>query len=153
MYIFNLQAVLDHRQLVEDQLKRELAQIQRRLKTAQQEMGSLENRVNATMATLQQEQAVGMSSDQVVSVHTYLRRLAGQITTHKGLLADLEAQRSTKRDELNDALKRRKILENLKEQGLERYQRKIAKKEMNFIDEIAVSRFARRVMAKTGGGQ
>ena len=153
MYTFNLQTVLDHRQMLEDQLKRELAQIQRHLTLARQELGRLEDQVNATTVSLQQEQTAGMSSDRVVAVFAYLRRLSGQITTQKALVADIEQKASTKRDELNDALKRRKILENLKQQGLERYQRMILKKEMNFIDEIAVSRFARRAMAKNGEGQ
>ncbi len=153
MYTFNLQAVLDHRQLIEDQLKRELAHLQHSLQLARQELERLENRMNATMVTLQQEQAAGMSSGQVVAVHAYLRRLSERISRQTGLVVDVEKQASTKRDQLNEALKRRKILENLKEQGLERYQRMMVKKEMNFIDEIAVSRFVKGAMAKNGEGQ
>ena len=153
MYTFNLQAVLDHRQLIEDQLNRELAHLQHSLQMARQELERLENRMNATMVTLQQEQAAGMTSGQVVAVQAYLRRLSGQISRQKGLVVDVENQASTKRDQLNEALKRRKILENLKQQGLERYQRMMVKKEMNFIDEIAVSRFVRGALAKNGEGQ
>jgi len=47
-------------------------------------------------------------------------------------------------------VKKRQILEKLKEQGLERYNQAVLKKEMGFIDEIAVNRFARKTLKAKG---
>jgi flagellar FliJ protein len=153
MYKFNLQSVLDHRQLTEDSLKRELAEIQRHRQAARQQLEALEEREKHTMALLKQEQAEGISSDGVVGFHAYLARLSQQIIKQKMALCDLQQKESAKLNELGEALKKRKILEKLKDQGLRRYQRMIVKEEMQYIDEVAVNRYVRRCMAKNGNGK
>ena len=48
------------------------------------------------------------------------------------------------------AMKKRQILEKLKEQGLDRYHQSILKKERVFIDEIAVNQFVRSTLSRNG---
>jgi len=153
MYKFNLQSVLDHRQSTEDNLKRELAQIQQHVKTAQQQLDALVERENHTMALLKQEQAEGLGSDRVVGFHAYFSRLSEQIIKQKKALCEAQQLETVKLNELGEVLKKRKILEKLKEQGLRRYQRMMLKNEMQFIDEVAVNQYVRKSMAKNGNGK
>lgn len=153
MYTFQLQTVLDHRQFSEDNLKKELAGIREQLLRAQKQLEALETKEMNTTAALKSEQTQGISSDQVVAYHTFLKGLSERIARQKGVLRDLKAQESEKQVELGEAMKKRQILEKLKDQGLVRYNQLILKNEMNFIDEIAINQFARKTIYNSGDEQ
>ena len=153
MYTFKMQTVLDHRQFIEDNLKKELAEIRQRVMAAQQQMESLKRKEMDTVAALKREQAEGISSDQVVAYHTYLKRLSDLLARQMTVVNEIRDQELKKQDELLEAMKKRQILEKLKDQDLDRYHQMMLKKEMNFIDEIAVNQFVRKTIEKSGEGQ
>ena len=153
MYTFKMQTVLDHRQFIEDNLKKELAEIRQRVMAAQQQMESLKRKEMDTVAALKREQAEGISSDQVVAYHTYLKRLSDLLAKQMTVVNEIRDQELKKQHELLEAMKKRQILEKLKDQDLDRYHQMMLKKEMNFIDEIAVNQFVRKTIEKSGEGQ
>lgn len=153
MYAFKLQAVLDHRRFLEDNLKKELSAIRRQLTEARQTVRRLEEKEMMTAAELKKEQKHGLASNQVATYHTYFIRLAERIAEQRRLIEAINEQVTQKQRELQEAMKRRQILEKLKEQGMERYHRELLKEEMQFIDEIAVNRYARQVVETRGGDQ
>ena len=146
MYTFNLQTVLDHRQFIEDNLKKELAECKQQVIAARQQLEALRRKEMDTAAALKLEQEKGLSSDQVIAYHNYLRRLAGHIVRQKEIVDETMALKTAKQNELVEAVKKRQILEKLKDRGLERYNRAMLKREMAFIDEIAVNRFVRKTL-------
>jgi len=150
MFTFNLQAVLDHRQYVEDNLKKELAEIKQQVLAARQQLDALQRKEMDTAATLKLEQQQGLSSDQVVAYHDYLKRLAGHIVNQKEVVSQTEAKEAAQQNELVEAVKKRQILEKLKDQGLARYNQAMLNKEMEFINEIAVNRFVRKSLQGEG---
>jgi flagellar FliJ protein len=150
MYTFNLQIVLDHRQFIEDNLKKELAEIKQQVTQARQQLETMKRKEMNTATVLKEEQSKGLSSDGVIAYHAYLKRLADRIERQTSTLGELFAAESEKQNELLEAMKRRQILEKLKEQGLDRYNRAILKKEMEQIDELAVNRFARKMINANG---
>lgn len=150
MYTFNLQTVLDHRQFVEDNLKKELAEIQQQVSLARQELDTMKRKEMDTATALKEEQSKGLSSDGVIAYHAFLKRLAERIECQTSALGKLAKAESEKQNELLEAMKRRQILEKLKEQGLDRYNRAMMKKETALIDELAVNRFARKMMNANG---
>ena len=149
MYTFQLQTVLDHRQFSEDNLKKELADIRQQLVLAQEQLDVLETKEINTAEALKSEQAQGITSDRVVAYHFFLLRLSERIAGQKKMLGDLKAQESEKQIELGEAMKKRQILNKLKDQGLDRYNQLIQKKEMDFIDEIAVNQFFRKTIGSS----
>ena len=153
MYTFNLQAVLDHRKYVEDNLNKELALIKQQILAARQQLDAMQRKEMDTAAILKLEQKEGLSSDQVVAYHHYLKRLAGHIVNQKEVVSKIKAQEAAKQNELIEAVKKRQILEKLKEQGLARYNQAMLNKEMQFIDEIAVNRFVRKSLQGDGENQ
>jgi flagellar FliJ protein len=150
MYTFKLQTVLDHRQFIEDNLKKEFADIRQQAETARQELERLKGKAMNTAAVLKQEQAAGLSSAQVVAYHAYLNRLGDRLNRQASLIHEVEEKESQKQDELLEAMKRRQILEKLKDQGLDRYQSTMSQREMKFIDEIAVNQFVRKTIQNRG---
>ena len=153
MYTFNLQTVLDHRQFVEDTLKKELADVRRQASAEKRQLEALKRKEMNTAATLKNEQAEGLSSDRVVAFHAYLQRLSARITDQQRIVAEIKVQETEKQDELIAAMKKRQILEKLKEQGLEKYNQRMQKKEMHFIDEVAVNQFVRKSTQNNGDAQ
>jgi len=150
MYTFKLQTVLDHRQYIEDNLKKEFADIRQQAITAQQELESLKVKEMNTAAVLKQEQAAGLSSDQVVAYHAYLNRVFDRITRQTTVIGEIREKESEKQNELLEAMKRRQILEKLRDRGLDRYNEIMLKKERTFIDEIAVKQFVRKTIHNSG---
>jgi flagellar FliJ protein len=150
MYTFNLQIVLDHRHVIEDNLKKELAEIKQQVTQARHQLDTMKRKEMDTAAVLKDEQAKGLSSDGVIAYHAYLKRLADRIERQTSTLGKLVETESEKQNELLEAMKRRQILEKLKEQGLDRYNQALLKKEMDLIDELAVNRFARKMINANG---
>jgi len=150
MYTFNLQTALDHRQFIEDNLKKELAEIKQQVLKAREQLDAMKRKEMDTAAVLKNEQARGLSSDGVIAYHAYLKRLADRIKNQTSALGKLMGTESEKQGELLEAMKRRQILEKLKERGLDRYNQAMLKKEMELIDELAVNRFARKMMNANG---
>jgi flagellar FliJ protein len=153
MYTFNLQIVLDHRQVIEDNLKKELAEIKQQVTRARQQLDTMKRKEMDTATVLKEEQSKGLTSDGVIAYHAYLNRLADRIDCQTPMLGKLVEAESEKQNELLEAMKRRQILEKLKDQGLDRYNRTLLKKEMELIDELAVNRFARKMINANGEGE
>ena len=120
---------------------------------AQGQKELLKRKALDTAAALKREQAAGASSDQVVAYHAYLNRLSGRIAKQTNVVNAIKERESKKQEALLEAMKKRQILDKLKDQGLDRYNQIMLKKEMNFIDEIAVNQFVRKTIQKSGEGQ
>lgn len=144
MYTFKLQTVLDHRQFLQACLEKELAETQARLLVESRHLQSLERKAMKTTAALKREQAEGLSSDAVVAYQTYLKRLSEQMIRHRDRLNEIRQTEARTKNDLIEAMKRSKILEKLKQQGLDRYNRAMIKKERDWIDEVAVNGYARQ---------
>jgi flagellar FliJ protein len=153
MYTFKLQAVLDHRQFVEDHLKKELAAIKQQLLDARQLLDGLNRKAMTTTTALKQEQRNGLSSDQVVAYHAYLQRLSDKISRQETITSEIASREAETQADLLDAVKKRQILEKLKEKRLDRHNRALFKKEMAFIDEMALNQFTRKTANRNGDGQ
>ena len=153
MHRFNMQTVLDHRQFIEDKLKKDLAEIRQQVSAAHQQMNRLERKEGDTRTALTHEQATGASSDLVAAYHAYLNRLSDRIARQVKIISEIREQESKNRDALLEAMKKRQILEKLKEQSLQRHHQTMLKKEMNFIDEMAINQFVRKTIQKSGEGQ
>jgi flagellar FliJ protein len=116
-----MQTVLDHRQFIEDKLKKDLADIRQQVMAVHQQMKLLERKEADTRTALKQEQAAGVSSHQVVAYHAYLKRLSDRMARQVTVISELRERESEKQEELLEAMKKRQILEKLKDQSLDRY--------------------------------
>ncbi len=150
MYRFKLQSVLDHRQLLEDNIKKELAEIRQQVIESKHELELMKKKEMNTISELSQKQAEGLSSDGVVAYQVYLMNLSQRMVDQEKKISDFQKQSAAKQEALREAMKKRQILEKLKEQGLERYHQDLLKKERGFIDEIAINQFVRATLIHHG---
>ena len=150
MFKFKLQAVLDHRQLIEDNIKKTLAEIKQTLIENQKNLETLINKETDTMHILKQDQAEGISSHNVIAYQDFLRDLSKRITLQRKAIDEICEQEEETKKALREAVKQKQILEKLREQGMDRYHQNMLKKEQEFIDEIAVNQFVRSRLEKSG---
>lgn len=150
MFKFKLQAVLDHRQLIEDNIQKELAEIKQQLIGSQKKLETLINKETDTMHILKREQTKGLSSHDVIAYQDFLKDLSKRITLQRKAIDEICEQEEETKKALREAVKQKQILEKLKEQGMDRYHRNMLKKEQEFIDEIAVNKFVRSSLENSG---
>jgi flagellar FliJ protein len=153
MHTFKLQAVLDHRQFIEDGLKKELAEVKNQASEAQHQLEALENKEMNTLAALKEEQTKGLSSDKVAAYHAYLESLMQRIHGQRQTVAEINERVVAKQGKLLEALKERQILEKLKEKDFDRFHQEMLHKERRFIDEIAVNQFVRKSLGTHNEGE
>lgn len=149
-YSFKLQTVLDHRQFLEDNLKKELANLRQLADAAEDRLNMLLKKEAQTQSTLAGRQREGLASDQAVAYHAYLQRLGREIDSQRGEIDAISERVIKKQEDVLAAMKNRQILERLKETDVERYNTIRQRKEAAFVDEIAVNRFARRQTNRLG---
>lgn len=141
MYTFKLEALLEHRKYVEDTLQRELSDIKRRLSEEEKKLGQMIRKEEDMSVKLRQLQEESVSSQDMIMYQKFLVRLADELKQQKRKIFSVEKSHQKKRNEVVEAMKNRKALEKLKENGMKAYTEKLLKKEKAFVDEVAVMRF------------
>lgn len=141
---FNLQAVLNHRQILEEQAQRDLGE-------AMQQRVRLLNSIREQQETIQQsKQNLGEGLRGRVDLDSIGRfaAYAGQvrIRAHHLVqeLAVAEKQIEARRDALLQATKARKALELLRDRQLAQWKQDGERKEAAALDEFAAQSFIRR---------
>lgn len=153
MYTFKLQAVLDHRQFFEDNLRKELSEIKAKVVNEEQLLESLKRKEMKTIQSLQVEQVSGITCHQIVTYHTYLNQLFKRISAQETVVEGIRTEAAQKHAEMIDAVKKRKILESLKEKGIDRYRQMILDQDAKIVDEIAVNQFIRKSIEPRGDNE
>ena len=73
----------------------------------------------------------------------YIEKLGDRLEQQKANVQQAEQRVDNRHQVLISAVKKRKMLEKLKENERRRYQRDLVKKDLKFMDEVAVNRHAR----------
>jgi len=63
------------------------------------------------------------------------------MVVQQGKVKESEIKYAQKRDDLIEAVKKRKTIENLREKGLAAFSRKMLKLDQDFLDEVGICRF------------
>lgn len=133
---FTLEKVHSYRNKLEDQLKLELAKLrhyqekeQSALKLYQQQRDSyLDVNGNLTLNEMLQKEV-------------YLQALDARIANQKEKVAKVSKQVLQKKEQVQSAMKERKILDRLRERQLNAFKYKEDKKEQKEIDDLAINRY------------
>ncbi|MGI6036925.1 MAG: flagellar export protein FliJ [Limnochordia bacterium] len=145
-FTFTLQKVLDLKQKLEDELSLRLAEQERKLAQAQEQLRRLEaqqaNQLQELEA-LQRRSALAM--DLIALYHQHLLYLRECQQTQATYIEALRRERDQRREELVQVSKERKALEKLKEKQFQAYQREMLRQEQKQLDEIGGHVFLRNV--------
>ena len=145
MYNFNLESVLTHRKLVEENLQKELAVLRLSLVDEMVKLRNYKESRSKFLEELKQKQEEGITISDVFLYLSFIEQLSKDIEKQKKNVLELENDVEQKRQDLVEATKKKKTLEKLKDKGLKAYKQEMTKDEQEFMNEVAVNRFNRRI--------
>jgi flagellar FliJ protein len=143
MFEFTLEPLLRQRTFIEEALQKELAAIQDQFNTRRKNLQQLIDTRERCGERLHRIGEKGALVSELKLYYEYFKRLSIEAYEMEQALSRLEANLAAKRNEVVEAMKGRKILENLKEKGLRDYRHRAHKREMKTADEIAINLFNR----------
>ena len=143
MFDFSLEPLLRQRKFIEESLQKEFAAIQDQFNNHQKKLDKLSDSRTSCGKKVRQLGEKGALVSELKLYFEYLRRLSIEQYQMEQTLGRLQVKLEKKRSEVVEAMKGRKILENLKERGLRTYRDRIKKKEMKSANEIAINLFNR----------
>jgi len=141
MFKFNLQPLLNHRRYLEEVMQKELAQSRKRLTAEQNKLRSLKEKKREYSQRLQQRQKVNGTVSELILYLRYIDRLSTEVERQHRQVIVAEKDFKTKRKDLIEIMKKRKVLEKLKENRLKAYRQQMLKHERKFMDEVAAKQF------------
>jgi len=144
MYKFPFSAVLKHRLFLEETLQKELGLLKRLLFDEKDKLVKYKTAINASSEELQNKQKQIISVAETLLYVRFIEQLSYQLELQKEKVLEVEKKLERKRIDLVDAMKNRKILEKLKEQGLSKYKEDTNRKEQCFMNEMASVRFTQK---------
>ena len=145
MYRFKLQALLNHRRHQEEVCQKELAEAQRDLSDAQEKLKCIKRDKRGNIQKLQAMQNERHNASEVLLFINYIRQLSRDLDSQLQQVHRASKHVTLKRDHLIAIMKKRKILEKLKEKGWLEYQQKMMQAERKFNDEVAATRHIQKM--------
>jgi flagellar FliJ protein len=137
MFKFRFETLLVTRRHAEEALQKELAEARRALENEQAALRDKKNRRRQCLQDLRQKQQQSFRTPDIHLYRPYLERLERNIDLQQKRVAGAELKVNQKRLALVEAVKRRKILEKLKEKDQHAHLKSLAARERKFMDEVA----------------
>ena len=144
-YRFNLEPVLNHRRLVEETLQKDLAILKISLIDENERLITYEESKIQLLEELQQIQKEGTTTSDILLYLPFIEQVSKEIERQKKRVLELEKQVEQNLRDLLEATKNKKALQKLKEKAFKTYNQKLIKNEQDFLNEVAVSQFNRRI--------
>jgi flagellar FliJ protein len=145
MHRFTLEALLNHRRHQEEVGQKELSQSKRLLADEKGKLRRLEIEKRDNIEDLQIKQKEKINVSDIILTVNYIQQLSEKIAEQTQCVQKANQTVNQKRDELITIVKKRKALEKLKEKERLAYQQKMMQNERKFMDDVASTRFARKV--------
>jgi flagellar protein FliJ len=143
MFKFKLDPLLNHRKHLEDDCQKVLAALRGTLARETEALERLQRQRVAQERGLRRLKTTGPDIAGIVATMAFIERLSAAIDGQQRTVAEAREACDNQRCELVQAMKGRKIIEKLKEKGLEDHRQEAVRTEQNFMNEIAINRFTR----------
>lgn len=145
---FRLQSVLSYREDVEEALQLELARLRIEEQAAQDQLDALNRDALAGLESIRPFQ-VGRSADVTLIEQgfAYVAYMAERIRLQSAVMAEIATRVEAKRQELVEAMQKRKTMEKLKERHVQAYESWASRVEQSAIDDMVAARYSRGVAA------
>lgn len=144
MFKFKLQSVLDYRLNIEEKILNEFSELKRELDRLKAMLEELKSERENMVAGLRNMQSQTIKAHDISSILVYVERLRkSEKQQNQVILQTIEAV-DQKRKDLVEAVKNRKIMENLKDKQKEEYIKDVNDTEQKDSDEMSVLKFGGR---------
>ncbi len=141
MFKYKLEPILNLKEKMEDNKKRELGLANQLYERAKTEKAKLVEARNKAYEEAKMQNSNRVNIEHLKQLNQYLNYMKQEIHHKEQEVIKASIKVDEKRNELIEAVKERKILENLKEIKLEEYKEEETKKENNIIDEIVTYKY------------
>ncbi len=143
MFKFSLETVLKQRRILEENAARALAEVELKLKNGREKLAQLENSQERDRQASFKALAQGLPVAEMELARFREVKLMHEVNLNRELLAATEQDKSLKEAELLARVKDRRLLEKVREQHFQAWQREQMLKERKSLDEVAIVRAAR----------
>lgn len=150
---FKLEALLTHRQQIEKEKQRRVAQVQQEMQAVRRHIQETQNRIAAENRTLGKGELTGRLDMQYIA---HEKRFVGALLVRIALaeqkLASLEQALAGAKAELLAAARDRKVIEKLRDKQFERWRQEQERKDAAATDEIGTQLAIRDMTGTTFDG-
>ncbi len=144
MFVFSLQTVLDYRKNIEERTLNAFSEKKRELELEELKLQKLIEERNNSIGELRNTQNKSLPIDDIARYVSYIERIRENEKKQNIVIAQASEQLEAKRVELLEAVKKRKVIEMLKDRHAEEYANAERAFEQKNSDEMAVLKFGRR---------
>ncbi|NIM06543.1 MAG: flagellar export protein FliJ [Armatimonadetes bacterium] len=141
---FRLQTVLRHAERQEQRLKLELARLQEKRDEERARMDLLIEIRARTRGELLSRPGSTVDLDKIEALRRHLEDLSEKIDEQRALLARMEGEVADKTLEVIEAMKKRQMLEKLREREQREHHITLSRLEAKMLDDLAMPRHAAR---------
>ena len=149
-YKFSLDQVLEIRQNIETQRQGEFVQAMRVVDENTDILTGIEEDQQSFLERYHTHQQVGLQPNECIQYHQYFHALEVSIDRQNENIELLKEEAEEKRERLEEALRDKLVIEELKKENLRNFQKKLAKTEQMFIDDTSTITYNYR--SKSGSG-
>lgn len=144
MFKFKLQSVLEYRLNMEEKILNEFSDAKRYLEEQKAVLRALVSNREGLMNDLRNMQRTPMRADDIAALVQYVENIRGKENEQKNIIHQAKEQVESKRKVLVEAVKNRKVLENLRDKHAEEYRKNFNELEQKNSDEMSVLKYGRR---------
>jgi flagellar protein FliJ len=144
MFVFPLQSVLNYRKNIEEKILNEFSEKKRELETEESRLNNMINERNNLIGELRKMQNKLLHIDDIAGLVSYVEQVRVKEMNQKQVIVRAAEQLESKRTQLLDAVKKKKVMEKLRERHAEEYESNERDLERKNSDEMAVLKFGRR---------
>jgi len=141
MFQFDLEAVLNYRLQVEEQCQLSLAEAVKNLQVAMDVLEALQKEKNDLIRHLARMQKNTLTSDVIARHFIFIEFLKSKEEKQEAVIVNMRQEVSAKRHDLLEAVKKRKVMDALREKKKAAYISEMAVKDRKELDEFAVIKF------------
>ena len=140
---FSLEMLLSHRIREERELQVELSLIERQIMDEKLSLSKIRDAIIKLHEEVRNNQIDVIGISEYAVYDNFIIKLKNDVLAKEEKIVEIENKLFLKREELIEAVKKRKIVDNLKEKKLLIHTEEHKKEEQNFMDEIGIYRFNR----------
>jgi flagellar FliJ protein len=139
---FRLRTVLRYKQQIEERLQGELAHVSQQLIAAEERHAQQQQQQEGCLHALHQREQIGLAAAELLTYSVFIQQLCVEMSQQTQVIAALHEAVEQARARLEEAMKDRKILENLQEKAHLAHKKETLRDEERRLAEIALRRFA-----------
>ena len=142
MFQFDLEAVLNYRLQVEEQCQLSLAEVVKNMQVAMDVLEGLQKEKNDLIRHLVRMQENALTSDVIARHFIFIEFLKSKEEKQEAIIINMRGEVSAKRQDLLEAVKKRKVMDILREKKMAAYISEMAAKERKELDDFTVIKFS-----------